>query len=65
VGSEVFNTAYKLNLTFYNSAYLTEKKKTDSILVTDDKKLAKAAQNLGIQTMSNMTLARKMTQNKP
>lgn len=55
VGSAVLDTAYKFNLTFYDSAYLTEAKKSNKILVTDDKKLAKAAENFGVKTFSSMT----------
>jgi predicted nucleic acid-binding protein len=55
-GSEVLDTAYKFNLTFYDTAYLIEAKKSDKTLVTDDIKLAKAAENLGIKTLSSKTL---------
>jgi predicted nucleic acid-binding protein len=55
-GSEILDTAYKLNLTFYDTAYLIEAKKGDKTLVTDDIKLAKAAENLGIKTLSSNTL---------
>jgi len=55
-GSEVLDTAYKCNLTFYDSAYLVEAKKSDKILVSDDIKLAKAAENLAIKTLSSKTL---------
>src|SRR5208337_791452 len=41
-GNEVLDTAYKYNLTFYDSAYLVAAKKSQKILVTDDNKLAKA-----------------------
>jgi predicted nucleic acid-binding protein len=54
-GSEVLDTAYKFNLTFYDTAYLVEAKKSDMSLVTDDIKLAKAAKNLGINTLSSQT----------
>jgi predicted nucleic acid-binding protein len=54
-GSAVLDTAYKFNLTFYDSAYLTEAKKSNKILVTDDKKLAKAAENFSVKTFSSMT----------
>jgi predicted nucleic acid-binding protein len=54
-GSEVLDTAYKFNLTFYDTAYLVEAKKSDMILVTDDIKLTKAAKNLGINTLSSQT----------
>ena len=52
-GNEILDTAYKLNLTFYDTAYLIEAKKSDKTLVTDDIKLAKAAENLGIKTLSS------------
>jgi predicted nucleic acid-binding protein len=56
-GSAVLETACKLNLTFYDSAYLTEAKTSDKILVTEDKKLAKAAENFGVKTFSIRELA--------
>ncbi len=55
-GIEILQTAHKCNLTFYDSAYLVEAKKTSKILVTDDNKLAKAAEPLGVQTLSSNTL---------
>ena len=55
-GSEVLDIAYKFNLTFYDTAYLIEAKKSDKILVTDDIKLAKAAENFGIKTFSSKAL---------
>ena len=55
-GSEILDEAHKLKLTFYDSAYLVEAKKNSKILVTDDKKLAKAAENLGIETLPSVTL---------
>jgi len=56
IGSEVLEAACKFNLTFYDSAYLTEAKKTGKTLVTDDDKLAKAAEKLGVKTFSSKTL---------
>jgi len=55
-GIEILRTAHKCNLTFYDSAYLVEAKKTSKILVTDDNKLAKAAEILGVETLSSNTL---------
>jgi predicted nucleic acid-binding protein len=49
-------TAYKLNLTVYDTAYLVEAKKSDKTLVTEDVKLAKAAENFGIKTSASKTL---------
>jgi len=62
MGSTVLKTAFKLKLTFYDSAYLTEANKTDRVLVTDDKKLAKAAENLGVKTLSSMAFMEKHTE---
>jgi predicted nucleic acid-binding protein len=55
-GIEILQTAHKCNLTFYDSAYLVEAKKTSKILLTDDNKLAKAAEILGVETLSSNTL---------
>ncbi len=55
-GNETLDTAHKFKLTFYDSAYLVEAKKDNRILVTDDKKLAKAAENFGVETLSSNTL---------
>ena len=55
-GIEILQTAHKCNLTFYDSAYLVEAKKTSKILVTDDIKLAKAAEHLGVETLSSNKL---------
>jgi len=60
-GNAVLDTACKFNLTFYDSAYVTEAKKSDKILVTDDKKLAKASETLGVKTFSSMTLLQENT----
>jgi len=55
-GSEVLETAHKFNLTFYDTAYLIEAKKSRKTLVTDDNKLARAAENLGMKTSSSWAL---------
>ncbi len=55
-GSEVLDMAYKFKLTFYDAAYLVEAKKTGKTFVTDDIKLAKAAENLGIKILSSKAL---------
>ena len=51
--SSVIALACKFNLTFYDAAYLTEASKNKRILVTDDKKLAIAAQSLGGETLTS------------
>ena len=58
-GSAVLDAAFKFKLTFYDSAYLTEAKKSNKILVTDDKKLARIAENFGVRTLSSLALAEK------
>ena len=55
-GTQILQTAHKCNLTFYDSAYLAEAKKNSKILVTDDTKLAKAAETLGVETLSSNKL---------
>lgn len=52
-GNEILNTAHKFNLTFYDSSYLVEAKKNNKTLVTDDNKLPRAAENLGVETVSS------------
>ena len=54
-GNAVLNTACRFNITFYDSAYLTEACKSKKTLVTDDKKLAKAAENAGVKTLTSGT----------
>ena len=55
-GAEILQTAYNFHLTFYDAAYLVEAKKTGKTLVTDDNKLARVAENLGIKPFSSKTL---------
>ncbi len=55
-GVLVLDCAYKFNLTFYDAAYLMEAKKSGRTLVTDDKKLAKAAENFGVKTLTTIAL---------
>lgn len=55
-GTEVLDTACKFNITFYDSAYLVEAKRAGKTLVTDDDRLAKAAEKLGVKTLTSKTL---------
>jgi predicted nucleic acid-binding protein len=55
-GSVVLDKACKFNLTYYDSAYVAEACKSKKVLVTDDKKLAKAAENAGLKTLTSRTL---------
>lgn len=56
VGSAVLDKACKFNITYYDSAYVAEACKSKKILITDDKKLAKAAENAGLKTLTSRTL---------
>ncbi len=58
VGSAVLGKACKFNITYYDSAYVTEAHKSKKILVTDDKKLAKAAENAGLKTLTSKAFIR-------
>lgn len=55
-GNAILDVACKFNITFYDSSYLTQARKSKSTLVTDDKKLAATAQNAGIKTSSSKEL---------
>jgi predicted nucleic acid-binding protein len=55
-GNEILQTAHKFNLTFYDASYLVEAKKNGRILISDDSKLVKAAENLGVATLSSEAL---------
>ena len=51
-GSAVLDKACEFNITYYDSVYVSEAIKSKKILVTDDKKLAKVAQNAGVKTLT-------------
>lgn len=55
-GNAVLDKACKFKITFYDSAYLVAAEKSKKTLVTDDKKLAKAAENAGVKTLTSRTL---------
>jgi predicted nucleic acid-binding protein len=55
-GKQVFQTAHEFNLTFYDSSYLVEADKSGKTLVTDDNKLLKAAEKLGVKTLPSKAL---------
>ena len=48
--------AGKLNITYYDAAYLTGAQRSNKILVTDDEKLAEAAKGAGVKTLSSKAL---------
>ena len=55
-GKAVLCNACEFGLTFYDSAYVVEAFKSKKILVTDDKKLAKAAEKAGVKTLTSKAL---------
>ncbi len=56
LGDAILNMAGKLDITYYDAAYLTVARKSGRILVTDDEKLAKAAKSLGVRTLTSTTI---------
>jgi predicted nucleic acid-binding protein len=57
-GSTVLNQACKLNVTYYDAAYISEARKSSKVLVTDDGKLAKVAEKMGLKILTSGTLSR-------
>ena len=57
-GNAVLDKACKFKITFYDSAYLVEAAKSKKTLVTDDKKLAEAAENAGVKTLTSRAFTR-------
>ncbi len=55
-GAQTLQIAHRFNLTFYDSAYLVEAKKSGKVLVTNDNKLAKTAEKLGVETLPSNAL---------
>ncbi len=53
---QTLQIAHRFNLTFYDSAYLVEAKKSGKVLVTNDNKLAKTAGKLGVETLPSNAL---------
>jgi len=60
LGNIIFNMAGKLDITYYDAAYLTVAQKSGKTLVTDDKKLAEAAKSLGVKTLTSTTIRQKI-----
>jgi predicted nucleic acid-binding protein len=52
----ILDKACELSITYYDSAYVAEAHKSKKVLVTDDKKLAKAADKIGVKTMTSKAL---------
>jgi len=56
LGTAILNMAGKLNLTYYDAAYLIEAQRLNKTLVTDDEKLTKAAKSVGVKTLTSRAL---------
>jgi predicted nucleic acid-binding protein len=56
---DILNKACDLNLTFYDSAYLAQAYQSNKTLVTDDRKLSKAAEKCKIKTLTSQEIAPK------
>lgn len=56
LGAAILNMAGRLNITYYDAAYLIEAQRLNKTLVTDDEKLTKAAKSVGVKTMTSRTL---------
>jgi predicted nucleic acid-binding protein len=55
-GKAVLCNACEFGITFYDSAYVAEALKSNKMLITDDKKLAKAAEQAGVKTLTSKAL---------
>lgn len=54
-GNNILDVACNHSLTFYDSAYLAQASKHKKTLVTDDKKLANAAEKAKVKTLNSAT----------
>ena len=56
LGADILNMAGRLNITYYDAAYLIEALRLNKTLVTDDEKLGKAAESQCVKTLTSRTL---------
>lgn len=59
LGAKTLSEASKLDITYYDAAYLVTAKELSGILVTDDKKLATASKKIGVETLSSKSFIQK------
>ena len=59
LGVKTLSNATKLNITYYDAAYLTVTQETGKILVSDDKKLITVSKNIGVKTSPSKTFVDK------
>jgi len=53
LGVKTLSNATKLNITYYDAAYLTVAREADKVLVSDDEKLVAASRKVGVKTSSS------------
>jgi len=56
LGDTVLSLAGKLDITYYDAAYLAKAKNSGMVLVTEDEKLVEAAKDSGVKTLTCKTL---------
>lgn len=59
LGAKTLSEASKLDITYYDAAYLVTAKELSGVLVTDDKKLATASKKIGVKTLSSKSFIQK------
>ena len=59
LGRCVLANAVKLNITYYDSVYLTVADEVKGVLVTDDTELARASRENGVKTLGSKEFVRK------
>ena len=59
LGVRTLSDACKLNITYYDAAYLSVAEDLGKVLVTDDEKLATAAKEIGVETLSSRSFIQK------
>lgn len=59
LGFRTLSNACKLNITYYDAAYLSVAEDLGKVLVTDDEKLATAAKEIGVETLSSSSFIQK------
>lgn len=59
LGAKTLSEASKLDITYYDAAYLVAAKELSGVLVTDDKKLATASKKIGVKTLSSKSFIQK------
>ena len=57
-GTTVLREACRFNITYYDAAYVSEAIKSNKVLVTDDRKLAKAAEKAGLKVLTTDSLSK-------